>query len=237
MRGLTRADITRTGTAAALAAAAGLFLAGCGVGGEGVRTEGPAGSGTATPSAAAATPSLSAPTKVDAVAILKKDPKVSASIRRELKPCGRDEYPVDVSYGNLTGDRWPDVVVNVLTCGDAIGIGSYVYRRAEHAGGGAGSGAGGSGGRAGGVEKTADGRTYRNVFTNEQPPVYAEISKGDLQVTRQVYGPGDPVSFPSGEDVITYRWEGDRFTEHERTHSDYSKTVNGAEPSPGPEGS
>ncbi|MGP3924007.1 hypothetical protein [Streptomyces sp. 8N616] len=204
--------LTRAGTAAAGAAAAGLFLSGCAAGAEGVRTEGPARTGTAAGTATSVPSSPAAPTKVDAVALLKKDRNVSAAIRRDLKPCVGDEYPVDVSYGNLTGSTAPDVVVNVLTCGDAIGIGTYVYR------------------------EEAAAKRYENVFVNEQPPVYAEISRGDLEVTRQVYGPGDPVSFPSGEDVITYRWAGGKFTEHERTHSDYSKTVEGADPSPAPEG-
>ncbi|MGP3952049.1 hypothetical protein [Streptomyces sp. 7N604] len=232
MRGLTRADfrgagspltktgraltrrpaLTRAGTAAAGAAAAGLFLSGCAAGAEGVRIEGPARTGTAAGTATSAPSSPTAPTKVDAVALLKKDRNVSAAIRRDLEPCVGDEYPVDVSYGNLTGSTAPDVVINVLTCGDAIGIGTYVYR------------------------EEAAAKRYENVFVNEQPPVYAEISRGDLEVTRQVYGPGDPVSFPSGEDVITYRWADGRFTEHERTHSDYSKTVEGADPSPAPEG-
>ncbi|MGP4003307.1 hypothetical protein [Streptomyces sp. 8N706] len=221
MRGLTGAGTThngtaaclvRTGAAAAGAAAVGLLLAGCGTGGEGVRTEGPARAASATkvvPTDPAA--SSAAPTKVDAVAILKKDPRVSDQIRKDLEPCA-GEYPVDVSYGDLTGNSVPDVVVNVLTCGDAIGIGSYVYR------------------------ENAARKRYENVFVNEQPPVYAEISEGELQVTQQVYAPGDAVSYPSGEDVITYRWSRGRFAEHDRTHSDYSKTVNGADPTKEPEG-
>ena len=35
---------------------------------------------------------------------------------------------------------------------------------------------------------------YRNVFLAEEPPVYAEIDRGDLVVTKQVYEKGDPVS-------------------------------------------
>ncbi len=108
-------------------------------------------------------------------------------MKRELKPCVADEYPVDVSYGNLTGEARDDVVVNVLTCGDAVGIGAYVYR--------------------------PQGDGYVNVFSAEEPPVYAEMDRGDLVVTKQVYDRGDPVSSPSGEVVITYRWISGRFAE------------------------
>ncbi|MYS52104.1 hypothetical protein GTW46_18885, partial [Streptomyces sp. SID6013] len=139
---------------------------------------------------------------------VKADPRVSAEVKRELKPCVADEYPVDVSYGKLTGGSAEDVVVNVLTCGDAVGVGSYVYR--EEDGG------------------------YQNVFKAEAPPVYAEIDRGDLVVTKQVYDKGDPVSSPSGENVITYRWASNRFTEEYRTHNDYSNSAGNA-PTPAPE--
>ncbi len=150
-----------------------------------------------------------APDRVDAVRLVKADPKVSAEVKRELKPCVADEYPVDVSYGELTGgsESAEDVVVNVLTCGDAVGVGSYVYREEDGA--------------------------YQNVFKAEEPPVYAEIDRGDLVVTKQVYEKGDPVSSPSGENVITYRWASGRFDEEFRTHNDYSNAA-GNVPTPGP---
>ncbi|MET8679245.1 hypothetical protein ABZW18_17130 [Streptomyces sp. NPDC004647] len=208
----TAVHLIRTGTAAAGAAAVGLLLAGCGTGGEGVRTEGPARPGAATKVTPTdpALASSAAPTKDEAVALVKKDRKVSVKIRESLNRCV-GEYPVDVSYGKITGGRANDVVVNVLSCGDAIGVGSYVYR------------------------ESADRKRYENVFVNEEQPVYAEISKGDLEVTRQVYGPGDDRCCPSGEDVLTYRWAGDGFTVHGRVHSDFSKSVNGAEPTAAPE--
>lgn len=93
-----------------------------------------------------------APQRVDAVKLVQDDPEVSPAVKSALKPCVADEYPVDVSYGNLTGGSANDVVVNVMTCADAVGVGSYVYR-----------------------EK--DGR-YENVFKAEEPPVYAEIDRG-----------------------------------------------------------
>ncbi|KES03687.1 hypothetical protein BU52_29215 [Streptomyces toyocaensis] len=214
MRGLTGPGSagTRSTARAAIAvtavlAAALLFTGGCGTGGTGARDEGPAHADSVA-SAAAPSPSRT-PDRVDAVRLVKEDPAVSAEVKRELKPCVADEYPVDVSYGNLTGGAADDVVVNVLTCGDAVGVGSYVYR--------------------------GQGGAYVNVFTAEETPVYAEIDRGDLVVTRQVYDRDDPVSSPSGEHVITYRWASGRFVEEYRTHNDYGQ-VAGAQPAPVPAG-
>nr|WP_145871982.1 hypothetical protein [Streptomyces capillispiralis] len=196
-------------TVTAVLAAAVLFVAGCGTGGTGTRDEGPA---HADPVASPATPTSSPsrpPDRVDAVRLIKADPEVSTEVKRELEPCVADEYPVDVSYGSLTGGSVDDVVVNVLTCGDAVGVGSYVYRD--------------------------QGGAYVNVFAAEEPPVYAEIDRGDLVVTKQVYDRGDPVSSPSGENVITYRWAAGRFAEKYRTHNDYGQ-VTGAQPAPAPAG-
>ncbi|NEY36319.1 hypothetical protein GTU99_29880 [Streptomyces sp. PRKS01-65] len=190
--------------------AAVLALSACAAGGTGARDEGPAHGDPA--AGVAASPSAGpsrTPGRVDAVRLVKTDPRVSAAVKRELKPCVADEYPVDVSYGSLTGGSAEDVVVNVLTCGDAVGVGSYVYRR-------------------------EDGR-YENVFTAEEPPVYAEIDRGDLVVTKQVYEEDDPVSNPSGENVVTYRWSADRFVEKFRTHNDYGNAV-GPDVSPAPTG-
>ncbi|WP_164555649.1 MULTISPECIES: hypothetical protein [unclassified Streptomyces] len=218
MRGLTGPRSARTRstaraatTATAVLAAVVLFAGGCGTGGTGTRDEGPAhGDSMASAAAPSVAPSQT-PHEVDvnAVRLLKADPAVSAEVKRELKPCVADAYPVDVSYGNLTGGTSDDVVINVLTCGDAVGVGSYVYRDQDGA--------------------------YVNVFTSEDTPVYAEIDRGDLVVTKQVYDRGDPVTSPSGEDVITYRWASGRFDEQYRTHNDYGQ-VAGSQPSPMPEG-
>ena len=215
MRGLTGAGHTETRTTAraattatAVLAVAGLFAAGCGTGGTGARDEGPAHADSVASAAAPSRAPAVVPDQVDAVRLVKADPAVSAEVKRELEPCVADEYPVDVSYGNLTGGTADDVVVNVLTCGDAVGIGAYVYRDEDGA--------------------------YVNVFKAEEPPVYAEIDRGDLVVTNQVYDRGDPVSSPSGENVITYRWAAGRFAEEYRTHNDYGK-VAGTEPTPMPD--
>ncbi|WP_416981616.1 hypothetical protein [Streptomyces sp. T028] len=196
-RGTFQAAITAVTVLAALA----LSVSACGTGGTGARDEGPAhadavsGGATMTPSAV---PTDSA-SRVDAVQLVKADPEVSAEVKGELTPCVGDEYPVDVSYGDLTGGPVTDIVVNVLTCGDAVGVGSYVYR-----------------------EK--DGR-YENVFKAEEPPVYAEIDRGDLVVTKQVYAKGDAFSSPSGETVITYRWTtAERFVKESSIHNEYGGT-------------
>lgn len=197
-------------------AALGLFaglLAACSAGGTGARDEGPARTdpvGATAPTAnASPAPSASAQ-PVNPVRLVKQDPKVSSDIKRDLKPCVANEYPVDVSYGNLTGGTSNDVVVNVMTCGDAVGIGTYVYRD--------------------------EGGKYQNVFQTEEPPVYAEIDRGDLVVTKQVYEKGDSVASPSGEEVLTYRWRGDHFAQQSHTHSDYSHAVDGVTPVPTDDG-
>ncbi|MBT2410855.1 hypothetical protein J7I94_09815 [Streptomyces sp. ISL-12] len=196
--------------AVAGAVAVAVLLAGCTAGGTGARDEGPARAESVTVPAASPSPSVSsakAAGRVDAVRLVKNDPQVSAEVKRELKPCVADEYPVDVSYGDLTGGPAEDIVVNVLTCGDAVGVGSYVYRE--------------------------ENGWYQHVFKAEEPPVYAEIDRGDLVVAKQVYEKDDTVSVPSGENVITYRWTSGRFVEKYRTHNDYSNAVGtGASPVP-----
>jgi hypothetical protein len=201
-----------SGTAAAGLAAVGLFavtVVSCGTGGTGTRDEGPAPvAAKVTPrpeSAASAASAVPAPAeRADPVELLKNDPKVGSAVKADLKPCVKDIYPVDASYGRVTGNTVDDIVINVLTCGDAIGIGSYVFREEKG--------------------------HYVNVFVAEEPAVYAEIDRGDLVVTRPEYKRGDPVAFPSGEVVVTYRWASHKFTEHDRVENSYSKAVgNGGE--------
>ncbi|MFD3517814.1 hypothetical protein [Streptomyces sp. NPDC058657] len=192
-------------TAVAGLAAVGLFAVSCGTGGTGTRDEGPARSDpvaakvTPQPQSSASAPGAAPAERVDPVELLKNDPKVSEAVKRDLKPCVKDIFPVDASYGRVTANGSDDVVVNVMTCGDAVGIGSYVFRE--------------------------DKGSYKNVFVAEEPAVYAEIDRGDLVVTRPQYKEGDPVAFPSGEVVVTYRWAGERFTEHDRVENSYSKGV------------
>ncbi|WP_282703576.1 hypothetical protein [Streptomyces sp. CC219B] len=201
-------------TALAVLAALALSVAACATGGTGTRDEGPA-YGESAAGAVVATPSSppsaygGRPDQADVVRIIKQDPQVSEKVKLALKPCVADDYPIDVSYGDLTGGASSDVVVNVVTCGDQIGVGSYVYREANG--------------------------SYENVFATEESPVYAQIDRGDLLVSKQVYEKGDPVSRPSGENVITYRWTANRFTQTYFWHNDYGASV-GDEPSPVPAG-
>ncbi|MEU6373235.1 hypothetical protein [Streptomyces sp. NPDC046909] len=215
-RGTFQAAITAVAVLAALA----LFVSACATGGTGTRDEGPAyvessaGTDMAAGAVPSPAPSVSASlTHVEAVELVKDDPAVSAEVKDDLKPCVADEYPVDVAYGDLTGDSAEDVVVNVLTCGDGVGVGSYVYHE--------------------------EGGAYENVFSAEESPVYAEIdSSGNLVVSKQVYKKGDPVSAPSGEDVITYRWAAGRFVKWRYTHNELGDIgTEPTEPSPVPSAS
>ncbi|MFF4121686.1 hypothetical protein [Streptomyces sp. NPDC001714] len=215
MRGLTDAGPGRGPasaqaviTAVAVLAVLALFVASCGTGGTGARDEGPAHAESAE-SADGARAAAEAPSptpnpsqsykRVDAIALVKADPQVSTTVKRNLAPCSGDKYSVDVTYGDLTGGPAADVVVNVQTCGDAVGIGAYVYR--------------------------AENGTYKNVFEAEESPVYAEIDRGDLSVTKQVYEKGDPVSSPSGENVITYSWAAGHFVQEYFHHTEYGNAT------------
>ncbi|MFJ5227657.1 hypothetical protein [Streptomyces sp. NPDC088400] len=245
-----------------------LLTTSCSTGGTGTRDEGaavntPAERSGPTPRVTASSP---AATTVEPVSLLRGDPKVSKRIKADLKPCSGDAYPVDTSYGDLTGGPAPDVVINVMTCDDSVGIATYVYRAksdansdandsndgpgaaeansadgtnsrddagssdgandakgsdSESRAAGAGSASGKSPAR---VASGADG-TYQNIFATEEPAVYATIDRGELVVTQQVYGKRDPVSYPSGEDVVTYSWADSKFTERYRVHNDYSRAV------------
>jgi hypothetical protein len=69
--------------------------------------------------------------EVDPVQLLQADPRVSMRVKGTLKKCGAGSYPVSTWYGVLTGGAQPDLVVNVTTCKDSIGIATYVYRVAD----------------------------------------------------------------------------------------------------------
>ncbi|WP_225824942.1 hypothetical protein [Streptomyces naphthomycinicus] len=217
MRGLTGAgpDRARGSTQAVIAvgaalAALALLVAACGGGGTGARDEGPAHASAMTGVGASPTsPSTFGKyRKVDPIALLKHDPEVSGTVKRELKPCDGDEYQVDVSYGDLTDSSVDDVVINVMTCADWVGIGSYVYR-------------------------DEDG-VFTNVFKSEESPVYAEIDRGTLSVTRQFYEQDDSISSPSGDVVTPYTWKAGRFLPGKPTRNEYSNAA-GAGPTPAPD--
>jgi hypothetical protein len=187
-------------TAVAVLAALALFVSACATGGTGARDEGPAHTDSvadaAVPPTFSPAPSASAvPDRLAAAKLVKADPAVSTEVKRELRPCVSDNYPVDVSYGNLTGGPSSDIVVNVLSCGDEVGVSSYVYREQS-------------------------GR-YQNVFKAEDPPVYAEIDRGYLVVTKQVYEKDDQLSNPSSENVITYAWTAKGFVQKDINRTEY----------------
>lgn len=203
-------------TAVAVVVALALFVSACATGGTGARDEGPAHadsvSGADASSSFAPTPAASAskvPDRTEAVRLVKADPAVSTEVKRDLQPCVSDEYPVDVSYGDLTGGPVDDIVVNVLSCGDAVSIASYVYRE--------------------------QGGAYHNVFKTEEPPVYAEIDRGYLVVTKQVYAKDDALSNPSSENVLSYQWISGRFVQRYDTRTDYGN-LGGGDESPSPDG-
>ncbi|ELS55293.1 hypothetical protein [Streptomyces viridochromogenes] len=200
----TRETLQAAFTAVAVVVALALFVSACATGGTGARDEGPARADSAGSAVASFTPSASAvPDPVEAVRLVKADPAVSVDVKRDLKPCVSDDYPVDVSSGDLTGGPASDLVVNVLSCGDGVGVGSYVYRE--------------QGGR------------YENVFKAEEPPVYAEIDRGYLVVTKQVYEKNDQLSNPSSENVVSYLWTAGRFVKKFSTHTDYGTLGDGEE--------
>ncbi|MCT2590053.1 LppP/LprE family lipoprotein [Streptomyces sp. N2-109] len=157
------------------------------------------GSGTASGDDEAAYTENGKVRKVDettVISVLRRDPKVSGHVKRDLAPCDGEQYPVGVEYGRMTGGKQADLVVNVSSCADSVGVGTYVYRRST-------SGA------------------LVNVFAAERPPVSAELGDGGmLVVTRDVYIGDEPICCPSGRDVITYAWRDGVFEELKRERTD-----------------
>jgi hypothetical protein len=140
--------------------------------------------------------------------MVRKDTSVSADVRDDIAPCDSDDdagaYPLDTDSGDLTSGDGPDLVVNITTCGDGLGIASYVYRM-------------------------IDGK-YQNVFADERSPVYGSVENGRLQIIHEVDKTDDP-AYPTGEEIVTYAWRGDRFVQVSRVSQDFG----GASPSASPE--
>lgn len=217
---------------AALALLATGALTACGSVGEGVRLEGPPtaatgpdrlqaspGSATVAPSGRVTPPTPSGegvggspgpqqkgggfnpanePDRV--VALLRGDPKVSAGVKQVLQPCA-GSWPMTVETGQATGPLG-DVVVNVSSCADGVGVGTYVYRRSS-------SGA------------------LVNVFAAEGPPVRSTIEAGRLVVSRDVFLGDEPVCCPSGRDVVTYEWRNGVFRAVHRERVDAERAERG----------
>ncbi|BBA99339.1 hypothetical protein RVR_5913 [Actinacidiphila reveromycinica] len=203
--------VALTTAAGALACVA---AAGCGTTVTGARQEGPA------PTATVKAPDTGAPAlAADPAALagmVRRDTSVSADVREDLEPCtsggsgdGSDTtgatYPLDTDSGDLTSGDGPDLVVNVTTCGDGLGIAAYVYRRT--------------------------GTKYRCVFADERSPVYGSVINGRLQVVHEVYRTDDAVAYPTGEETVAYAWRGTHFLEVSRSYFDFGATT----PTPSPE--
>lgn len=153
----------------------------------------------ASPSPSWSAPEVSPPgarRTLDVITLVRHDPKVSSEVKESLVPCA-GQWPVDVAYGRLTGASASDVIVNVTSCADGKGLGSYVYRESRG--------------------------NYVNVFAEEEAAVYAQIDKSALRVDQQIYLEGDPLCCPTGQDVVTYMWRGGKFAEMDRVYKDYPK--------------
>lgn len=232
MRRLSAAAPAGTVLLALLAAGA---LSSCGTADEGVRLEGEPTAATAperlsatSPPAASDEPESSAspspaPSRSPAaglgasgfnpqgeparvVALLRKDPKVSPKVKAVLTPCA-GTWPVTVETGRATSGTREDLVVNVASCADSVGVGTYVYRRSSSG-------------------------TLVNVFSAERPPVHSTIERGRLVVTRDVFLGNEPVCCPSGRDIIVYEWRDGVFREVGRKRVDSEGEEAASSPSP-----
>jgi hypothetical protein len=143
---------------------------------------------------------------VELAHLVRLDTSVSADVREDLTPCVGDDYPMNTDSGYLTAGDGPDLVVNITTCGDGLGVAAYVYRMI--------------------------GGKYENVFADERPPVYASVEDGRLEVIHEVYRTDDPVLYPTGAEQITYAWQGNRFAEIARSFSDFTAKDPSASPEP-----
>jgi hypothetical protein len=181
-----------------------VVVAGCGTSVTGARREGPAPTETVKPRSSTA-PAIAADPEALAT-MIRKDDSISPDVREDLTPCRNDDYPMDTDSGNLTSGDGPDLVVNIMTCGDGLGVASYVYRMV--------------------------GGKYQNVFADEHSGVYGTVDSGRLQVIHEVYRSDDPVAYPTGEESAIYVWRGDQFVEVARTYQDYGAKTPTASPEP-----
>ncbi|WP_327289392.1 hypothetical protein [Streptomyces sp. NBC_01198] len=196
----------RPGTAAmgALTCAC-VVVTGCGTSGTGARREGPAPTaGVKSPSTAVA-PAIARDPRALAT-MVRRDSSVSQGVRQDLTPCSGDSYPMATDAGDLTAGDGPDLVVNVTTCGDGLGVAAYVYRM-------------------------VNGK-YQNVFADERPPVYGSVEDGQLQIIHEVYKVDDPVSYPTGQESVLYAWRDGRFVQVSRSYADFGEPTPTVRPEP-----
>lgn len=194
----------RPGTAAVgVLTCASVVVSGCSTAGTGARGEGPAPSPTVRrPSATAAAPAIARDPGALAT-MVRRDGSVSAGVRDDLAPCAGNVYPVATDTGDLTAGDGPDLVVNVTTCGDGLGVAAYVYRMVKG--------------------------KYQNVFADERPPVYGSVADGRLQIIHEV---DDPVTYPTGQESVLYTWRDDRFVQVSRSYSDFGAQTPSERPEP-----
>lgn len=178
---------------------------GCGTTTTGARREGPAPSASVKRSSTAAAPAIARDPQALAT-MVRRDSSVSPGVREDLTPCAGDDYPMATDTGDLTEGDGPDVVVNVTTCGDGLGVAAYVYRM-------------------------VNGK-YQNVFADERPPVYGSVEDGQLQIIHEVYKVGDPASYPTGQESVLYAWRDGRFVQVSRSYSDFGARTPAVRPEP-----
>jgi len=163
-----------------------LVLSGCAMTG-GVRVEGPASQVTPPPSTPPQ-PSNVTPS-VDAIALLRADPKVSANIKSLLTPCAIDRYPVDTRYVDVTEDGVLDLVIMVSTCDAKIpgfdprtNLAGYVYNLKSS--------------------------PPTNILTSEQPWMDIETMDSDVYLEVYKFSARDRSCCPSETVATLYRWNG-----------------------------
>ncbi|WP_405585730.1 hypothetical protein [Streptomyces sp. NBC_01190] len=189
-----------------------VMVSGCAASATGVRREGPAPKVTLKTSPAAAPAIASDPAAL--AGMVRRDAGVSAGVRKDLAPCPGSDYPMETDAGELTAGDGPDLVVNITTCGEGLGIAAYVYRM------------------------TAG--KYRRVFADERAPVYGSVTDGRLVVIHEVYRDDDTdtyptdggLAYPTGEESTTYVWRTDHFVQSARSFTDFGAPSPTASPEP-----
>lgn len=186
-----------------------VVASGCGAAGTGARGEGPAPSPSARRATSAAPAPAIARDKRALATMVRRDTGVSEDVREDLTPCAGDDYPVATDSGDLTAGDGPDLVVNVTTCGNGLGVAAYVYRM-------------------------VNGK-YQNVFADERPPVYGSVQGGRLEIIHEVYKVDDPgfaPSGPTGQESVEYAWRAGHFVQVARTYADFGSSTPTVSPEP-----
>jgi hypothetical protein len=166
-----------------------LALSACATPG-GVQVEGVAAQ--VTPPPVTPPPPADATPSVDVVALLRADPKVSASIKAMLTPCLLDRYPVDARYADLTDDGAMELMVTVANCDGKVpgldyhdNLAVYVYN----------------------LKTTPPAE----LLAVEEPGVDIGEYDSMLIVNHVGYLARDKSCCPSGVRSVYYRWNGSAF--------------------------